>query len=212
MSSAIPLGSANDGPRPLLVIPAPDKDYFWELAYLPDGRRVVTRADGGTVKVWNLENGGQEGTSMEHKSELLGLAVTRDGKKIISSGEEGSIKVVWDVESHKLVSDWTCSDGYPKIAISPDDRFVAVGSWTVKSYSMEGEQVNQSFDIGDEDALVWCMSFSPNGDKLACGIGGNIHMYDVKTAALILGPLEGHNHHIECVLWSRNGSGLFSAS
>ncbi|KAG6382173.1 quinon protein alcohol dehydrogenase-like superfamily [Boletus reticuloceps] len=209
MLSPVPQGSVNDGPRPLLVIPVHDDDLFLRLAYLPDGRRVVTGSLGGTVKVWNLENGGQEGTSMEHESgPITSLAVTRDGTKIISGDEEGRIKV-WDVESHKLIREWPCSRRSTKIAISPDDRFVAVGYRTVKIYSMEGEQVNQSIDVGD----VWCMSFSPNGDKLACGsIGSNIHVYDVKTGALILGPQEGHSHDIHCVLWSRDGSRLFSPS
>ncbi|KAF8125969.1 WD40-repeat-containing domain protein [Boletus edulis] len=209
MSSPVPQGSVNDGRRPLLVIPADDDDGFWKLAYLPDGRRVVTGSDGGTVKVWNLENSGQEGTSMEHHSELFGLAVTRDGTKIISCGEEGRVKV-WDVESHKLIRAWE-SEEYTRIAISPDDRFVAVGSRTVvKIYSMEG-QVNQSIDTGGDH--VSCMSFSPNGDKLACGIRRNIRVYDIKTGALILGPLQGHNGFIECVLWSRaDGDRLFSGS
>ncbi|KAF8419801.1 WD40-repeat-containing domain protein [Boletus edulis BED1] len=200
MSSAVLQGSVNDGPWPLLAIPTHDNDSFSRLAYLPDGRRVVTRSHGGTVKVWNLENGGQEGTSMEHKSELLGFAVTHDGKKIISSDGAGRVKV-WDVESHKLVREWPCSEPEecPNIAISPDDQFIA------------------SIDVGDdedEDApvFVWCMSFSPNGDKLACGINHDIHVYDVKTGALILGPLQGHNRDMECVLWSRDGDRLFSAS
>ncbi|KAF8120856.1 quinon protein alcohol dehydrogenase-like superfamily [Boletus edulis] len=158
MSSAVPQGSVNDGSRPLLVISAPDNNYFWELAYLPDGRRVVTGADGGAVKVWNLENGGQEGTSMEHKSGcIFKLAVTRDGTKIISSDEEGCVKV-WDVESHKLVRD------------------------------------------GDSPGL-------PSRQMI-----NSLRLADVKTGALILGPLKGHNRNINYVLWSRDGSKLFSAS
>ncbi|KAG6382170.1 WD40-repeat-containing domain protein [Boletus reticuloceps] len=212
MSSPVPQGSADDGPRPLLVIPAHDNDRFWRLAYLQDGRRIVTVADGGTVKVWNLENGGQEGKSMKHESRFMtDLAVTWDGTKIISSDRSGKVKV-WDVESHEFVQVWTCT-GIPKIAISPDDQFVAIGGWTVvKIYSMEGGRVNRSMDVRDLDKFMKCMSFSPNGDKLACGIDCDIHVYDVKTGALILGPLKGHNRDTTCVLWSRDGNRLFSAS
>ncbi|KAF8419800.1 quinon protein alcohol dehydrogenase-like superfamily [Boletus edulis BED1] len=207
MSSAIlPHGSVNDGPRPLLVIPVHDDDHFMKLAYLPDGRRVVAGALAGTVKVWNVENGEQEGTSME-SSGMMGLAVTRDGTKFISSDMEGSIKV-WDVESHKLIREWTCSIEFPRIAISPDDQFVAAGHRGVQIYSMEGEQVNWSIDVGN----VRCMSFSPNGDKLACGLDHGIHVYDVKTGKLILCPLiKSHNGNTKCVLWSHDNSIFFSA-
>ncbi|KAF8125976.1 WD40-repeat-containing domain protein [Boletus edulis] len=144
---------------------------------------------------------------MEHERKLYGLAVTRDGTKIISSAE-GRVKV-WDVESRKLVREWTCSGVCPKIAISPDDRLVAVGDWDVVTiYSMEGGQVNQSIDIGD----VWCMSFSPNGGRLACGTDYDIRVYYVKTGARILGPLKGHNDNITRVVWSRDGERLFSNS
>ena len=55
------------------------------MLFRSDGRRVVTGSGDKTVKVWNLENGEQEGTSMEHESGIYGLAVMRDGTKIISS-------------------------------------------------------------------------------------------------------------------------------
>ncbi|KAG6380399.1 hypothetical protein JVT61DRAFT_8517 [Boletus reticuloceps] len=65
---------------------------------------------------------------------------------------------------------------------------------------MEGEQVNQSIHVGN---YVWSISFSPNGDKLACGIDYDIYVYDVETGALILGPLKGHNYNITCAVVTR---------
>ena len=133
MSSVTPpQQSNNDGPRPHLVISAPDTE-IWNLACLPDGRRVVIGSGDRTVKVWNLESGEQEGTTMEHENEMVDVAVTRDGKTIISSDWTGSIKM-WDVESHELVKEWTHPEGCPRIAISPDDR-LAVGDGAVAIYT-----------------------------------------------------------------------------
>ena len=53
---------------------------------------------------------------MEHESYISGLAVTRDGTKIISSDDDADINV-WDVESHLLVKEWTRSERLPKLAI-----------------------------------------------------------------------------------------------
>ncbi|KIJ04515.1 hypothetical protein PAXINDRAFT_94628, partial [Paxillus involutus ATCC 200175] len=39
-----------------------------------------------------------------------------------------------------------------------------------------------------------------------------IHVYDVESGELVLGPLEGHTEPVNCVLWSLDGSQLFSAS
>ena len=60
---------------------------------------------------------------------------------------------------------------------------------------------------------VWSVAFSPDGKKFACGTcDGNILIYDVKNGTLILGPLKGHESLVSPVLWSCNGSRLFTAS
>ena len=155
----------NDGARPHLVISAHNSS-IWRLAHLPDGRRVVIGCGDGIMKVWNVESREQEGTSMKHGTGVTGLVVTRDGTKIISSDLDGKVKV-WDVDSHKMVKEWTHPKRRPKIAISPDDRLIAVGAWTVTIYTMEGRQVNHSIKDGAE-----YMCFSPwtDGMKLACAM------------------------------------------
>ena len=149
---------------------------------------------------------------LDSQSEIYSLAVTRDGTKIISSEESGMIKV-WDVESHELVKEWTHPEGGAEIAISPDDRLISVGVWSVAIYSMEGRQVGHSIEaqVDDGDWLS-SMTFSPDGKKLACATHdtANIRVYDVDSGTLILGPLRGH-HRVRVVLWSRDGSRIFSS-
>ena len=141
---------------------------------------------------------------MKHASYISDLAVTRDGTKIICSDGDGETKV-WDVKSHGIVKQWTHPEGGP-IAISPDDRLLAVGGKTVAVYTMEGRQVNHSIKV---DSYVWSVCFSPNGKKLACRTSDDIRVYDVDSGTLLS---EGQQKWVDCVLWSRDGSRLFSAS
>ena len=208
MSSVVPpQRTDNDGPQPHLVILAHDVAIS-RLAYLPDGRRIVTGFRDGTVKVWNVESGEQEGTSTKHKNGICDVAVTRDGTKILSSDPDGKVKV-WDVSSHEMVKGWTHPESYPRIAISPDDRLIAVGDRAVAIYTMEGRQASHSIEVNE---LVASMSFSPDGTKLACSTKDDIRAYDVDTGTLVLGPLMGHEDWVRVVLWSRDGSRLFSGS
>ena len=203
MPSVTPQWFNNSGPQPYLVIQGEDGYMRW-LKYLPDGRRVVTGSRDGTVWVWNLESGKQEWTSMKHESEISGLAVIRGGTKIITSGCSGKIKM-WDVESHKLVKEWSHPESCPVISISPDDRLVAVGTKNVGIYTMEGIRVNHSIKVG---VVVWLMCFSPNRNKLACRTEDGISVYNVASGTLILG-LGGDR--VFDVLWSHNGSRLFAS-
>ncbi|KAF8557940.1 WD40 repeat-like protein [Imleria badia] len=208
MSSVIPQWYDNDVAWQQ-VISAHDKPIT-AVAYLPDGRRVATGSRDGFVKVWNVENGRQEGASMKHEGIVICLAVTRDGTKImVSTSDEDAEVKVWDVESHELVE--TYSTTSPLFAISPNDRLLAVSDEDVDICTMmEGRQVNQSsVEVGK---FTWSTPFSPKGKKLACGTDDDVRVYDVDSGKLILGPLEGHEEWVNCVLWSRDGSRLFSAS
>ena len=55
----------------------------------------------------------------------------------ISSDKDGNTEVR-DIESHRLVEARTHPERWPKIAISPDDRLIAVADGTVAIYTMEG--------------------------------------------------------------------------
>ena len=147
---------------------------------------------------------------MQHRDQVFHLAVTRDGDKIISSDVEGSVNV-WDVELHELVKEWTHPGKRPRIAVSPDNRLLAVGLRVVFIYTMEeGWRVIQSIKV---DNGILSMSFSPDSGKLACGTyHDDIRVYDIGNGTLVLGPLTGHQNYIESLLWSGDGSGLFSGS
>ena len=214
MSNVRPHGSDNDGPRPHLIIQV---DHIISgLAYLSAGR-VVTGSFDGTMRIWNVEYGKPEGSSMQHGDRVYRIAATHDRKKLVSSAFFGTIKV-WGVESRELIKEWTHPEWKPHIAISPDDRLVAVGNRRVFLHTLEGpgsRQVNQPIKV---PGGILCMSFSPNRDKLACGTPDGIRVYNVANGTLVLGPLLPSakklslENRVRGVLWSQNGSRLFSGS
>ncbi|KAF8839957.1 WD40 repeat-like protein, partial [Paxillus ammoniavirescens] len=171
--------------------------------------------------IWDAETGEQEGTSMEHKGRVYGLAVTRDGKRILSGGLDQRIKV-WDVETHEIINEeWRShTDWILCIAMSPDDQLAASGDCSGKLLIRETKEsglgeIKHSIGAGRP---VRSLCFSPNGEKLACAVGdfvgkpGVIHVYDVDSGKLVLGPIKGHKDIVSCLLWSLDGSQLFSAS
>lgn len=58
-------------------------------------------------------------------SELRALAATGDGKRLIVAGN--STIEVWDVEAMSVTATWACPANVSSLAISPDDRRLAIG-------------------------------------------------------------------------------------
>jgi WD40 repeat protein len=74
---------------------------------------------------------------------------------------------------------------------------------------MEGGQVIHSIEVGSR---VSSLCFSPNGKKLARSTRDDIRVYDVDSGALFLQVGLSRSSWIRDVLWSRDGSRLFSGS
>ena len=105
----------------------------YAVAFLPDGRHVIAGGVDSRIRVWKLSDTAKEGTNdivqslFAHDGPILRLAVSRDGRWIVSSSEDRTIKV-WAAGRYEQVirftdkSDWTTA-----LAISPDNQTLAAG-------------------------------------------------------------------------------------
>ncbi|KAF8836324.1 WD40 repeat-like protein [Paxillus ammoniavirescens] len=205
---ANPLATSVDlTPEPLLTISA-HEGCISAIAYLPGEERFVTCSDDGTIRIWNVENGEQEGMAMEHDGPVWALAITRDGKMIQSGGDDRVLRV-WDVETHQPMAEWGGHEaGIFSVDMSPDDQFVASGDF-------EGRIVIREMNLNEDGRIKHAIETDSGvtGTKLASGHDDNmIRVFDVENGDLVLGPIEGHTHYVLHVGWSLDGSQLFTAS
>ncbi|KIJ07917.1 hypothetical protein PAXINDRAFT_18911 [Paxillus involutus ATCC 200175] len=185
-------------PKPLLTISGHEHTIYG-ITYLPGAGRLVTCSADGTVRMWDVENGEQEGMAMKRDGWVEALAVTRDGKRILSAK-------------------WGGHDAAIRCAVaSPDNRLVASGNSEgriVITEMKEDEQTKQHAS-GIKTARRGCVNsvcFSPDGTKLASAHDDKIiQMFDVESD-FILGPIAGRTHDVYYVVWSLDGSRLFTAS
>ncbi|KAF8837901.1 WD40 repeat-like protein [Paxillus ammoniavirescens] len=202
-------------PQPHLTISAHENSVCG-IVYLPDGR-LVTCSDDETVRIWDLENGEQEGMTMEHGGYagwVRGLAVTGDGKRILSGSPDNLLRV-WDVETQQPIAEWGGHEGTVHcIVISPDDQLVASGDGRGRIIIRETKEDGQPKHVietvpGDVNSIC----FSPDGTKLASGHDDwSIRVFDVENGNLIVGPIQGHTHWVNSIVWSLDGSRFFTAS
>ncbi|KAG8781199.1 hypothetical protein FRC12_022131 [Ceratobasidium sp. 428] len=109
---------------------------------------------------------------------------------------------------------WRYKDSVFTVAVSPDGRWVASGSYdhTVCIWDSHTGQIVAGPLVGHTD-LIESVAFSPNNDRVASGSKDNtIRIWDSKTGKLAAGPFEGHTDSVRSVMFSPNGCHLASGS
>ncbi|CAH7672113.1 WD40-repeat-containing domain protein [Phakopsora pachyrhizi] len=106
--------------------------------YSPDGRSIAAAGLDGTLNVWSCSsNFSRPNLSNEHahskNTETSDLKFFEDSKTMVTRGGDGTVKI-WDLRSFKkpLTSRDSIKNLYPEsdVCISPDQRYVLVGSHT----------------------------------------------------------------------------------
>lgn len=90
-------------------------------AYLPDGRALTGGRD-GTLRLWDLAEGGQQLFEMSHDDQIVALVVSPDGKRALTGGGDNVNEVKrWNLDTGEQDGDFAM---FPKpccaMAFSPD--------------------------------------------------------------------------------------------
>jgi WD40 repeat protein len=99
-------------------------------AYLPDGRALTGGRD-GTLRLWDLEQGGQQLFEMSHDDQIVALVVSPDGKRALTGGWDNVNEVKrWNLDTGEQDGDFAM---FPKpccaMAFAPDGARLACLSY-----------------------------------------------------------------------------------
>jgi WD40 repeat protein/DNA-binding SARP family transcriptional activator len=161
------------GARELFKLSAQDtRKGITGVAFSPDGRRVLTGDAGITAaQVWDVSiDGDAEVANLPAVEGVNGAArFTSDGRQLVASTADGTI-TVWDTQSFTPLR----TLGGPgaavfALAVSPDDRLVAVARWdgTVRVWDMLTGRDAFPVDPGPTLAPYMNFTWNPAGDLLA---------------------------------------------
>jgi WD40 repeat protein len=185
-----PRAGAADAPKPLVLeghaagVPS--------VAFVGEGKVLVSGSEDKTVKLWNVADGKEIATLKGHAGGIQSVAATRDGKLIASADDTGAVKV-WEVETQKELHTLKGGKGDAAgLAFSSDGKLLAVGGGGFDKAADKAWGEIRLWDpaTGKEaGVLSWpgnrvnAIAFSPDGALLAsCSSNGAVALWDVATA------------------------------
>ncbi|MDZ8070429.1 MAG: caspase family protein [Nostoc sp. DedQUE08] len=198
------------------------------VAFSPDGQRIVSGGDDGTVRLWNIQGDSVADPFRGHQGFVRSVTFSPDGQKIVSSGEDGTVRL-WDIQGKPLTNPLRGHEGIViSAALSPDGQTIAscgvdgtLRLWSIKDnllvnlfsghehcassvvIRVDGQQIFRG-------GYVSCADFSIDGCKIINGsVDGSVWLWGIQGQPLA-DPLRGHQGYISSIAISVDGQKIVS--
>ena len=119
------------------------------------------------IRCWRVEDGMEVGTPMDAGGIVWNIAVSRDGKWIVSGTECGQV-TVWNAESHEKVIEFKAHNHLMRtLDVSPDGTKIVTGSDDKTASVWSLQTGRRSVGPWQHSFFVPAVKFSPDGEYIA---------------------------------------------
>jgi RNA polymerase sigma factor (sigma-70 family) len=192
------------------VLRRPGQGSIMGLAFLPDGKGLVSGASNGSISLWDLTTGKVRQPFEGHPGGLRCLALSADGRLLASGGDDNAV-CLWDVATGKKLQTLRGNGGMVvSLAYSPDGNTLASGYW---------DRILRLWEVGTGKPLRECkghfsavsaLAFFADGQTLASGSwDGSVRLWEVNSGKEVR-QFMGHYGPVPAVAVSRDGNTVAS--
>jgi serine/threonine protein kinase/WD40 repeat protein len=203
-----PVGSDSSSPGRVRIGPPgrlPMPASAWEsVAWSGDGR-LMAIPQGWGAEVWDQRRPGQPVARTRH-ADTRYVAVSPDGRWLVTGSHNGTAARVWDVHTGELVKELLPEEGQMGVGFSPDGKWLATTGGGLRLWS-----VSSWLDTLRLGGTI--SAFSPDGSLFAAETGqGSVRLVDPATGREYA-RLEGPNHdRAKCLAFTPDGAQLVATT
>ena len=173
---------------------------------------IVTCSEDKTIKIWDAADGKLLRTLTSPKSEVLRMALSSDGQKILTATDD-NLATLWDIQKGNEILSLKGHNGeVASVAFSPDGQRLLTGSMDRTAKVWDATKGTELLTLKGHTGGVVSALFSIDGARIVTG--GNDDMacvWDAATGKLLL-QLKGHRGAVRALALSPDGSRLFTGS
>ncbi|MFP4322851.1 MAG: protein kinase domain-containing protein, partial [Anaerolineales bacterium] len=206
-----------------------------DIAFSPDGEQLVAGTwdvnNSGTVRIFDTGSGAEQQRFFGHPDIVTSVAFLPSGEQVISAARDFTVRI-WDIETSTEIAQFAMHDEQVlAMAVDPAGTYVLTGTGNIgENYDVpltaSTENVVRFIDLQARNAIeawaahddwIFAVGYSPDGTRLASGAGSffeaegdnSVRIWQTDTADELL-RLEGHTDTPDFVLWTPDGTQLFS--
>ncbi len=197
---------------PLVKIFRGHEDIATAIAFMEDGKKIVSGGYDKTIHVWDVSTGECLNVFPGHEEFVCSIATSPNGKYIASGAGDGCIRI-WDGQTGNCIQ--TLRDHYKAVAslkFTPDgEKLLSAGKdKVIRVWDCQTWQVIQNLK-GHKD-MINGIELSKDGKIIVSGSWDNtIRMWNLQTGEC-LWTASGHTAHIRCIAINPDGKTIVSGS
>lgn len=143
------------------------KDKVWRVCVSADGKRLLTRSADRTLRLWDAHTGKQLRVFEGHTARDCGAALSPDGKRVLSGGENVRLYDADTGKELRAMGDYR--EGVVRVAFGPDGKALC-GSADPEEWAFRGSGYGGYLSLWDPDTGK-------------CVLKSHVHPNDVRDAA-----------------------------